>query len=138
MKSTRYFLALVAAVLTLVVVPAAFAQQVDDRLADDQYNFATQLFGRKLYELAIQQYEKFAADYPKHPNVPRARIRVGESYLRLNKYQQAAEAYQKVLADAPQSNFRLEVLVGLGLAEFNLGVAEENTGHSQKFDQAVA
>src|SRR5438874_6574812 len=86
--------------LVALAAPAAFAQkQIDDRLADDQYNFATQLFGKKLYELAIQQYEQFAASYPKHPNVMRAQIRVGESYLRLNKFQQAANAYSKVLTE---------------------------------------
>src|SRR5205823_2655733 len=134
MRLITRILALVVVVAAFAAATAAFAQQpIDDRLADDQYNFATQLFGKKLYELAIQQYEKFAADYPKHANVTRARIRIGESYLRLNKFQQAADAYTKVLAEQPQSNFRLEVLVGLGLADFNLGA-----DNPVKYDEAVA
>ena len=108
MKVTMRFWFLFAAALALLGGPLAHAQKLEDRMAEDQYNFATELFGKKLYELAIQQYEKFAADYPKHANVVRARIRIGESYLRLNKFQQAADAYSKVLTDQPQSNFRLE------------------------------
>src|SRR5262249_11780840 len=106
--------------LGLLSAPLASAQRADDRLADDQYNFATQLYGKKLYELALQQYERFVVDYPKHPNVTRARIRIGESNLRLNRNEQAAAAFGSLLAENPATNFRLEALVGLGLARFNL------------------
>src|SRR5262245_6110016 len=112
--------ALLAAFLVLACAPLALAQKVEDRVADDQYNFATELFGKKLYELAIQQYEKFIEAYPMHPNAFRARIRVGESYLRLGKNEQAAGAYEKALSERPDSNFRPEILVGIGLARYNL------------------
>jgi TolA-binding protein len=109
-----------AVLISLLALPVAFAQKAEDRAAEDQYNFATELFGKKLYELAIQQYEKFAVEHPNHPNIVRARIRIGESYLRLDKNEQAVAAYEKVLAEKPDSNFRLEVLVGIGLANYNL------------------
>lgn len=123
MKGTgRYSrLAALLAALFLIAAPGGFAQRAEDRLADDQYNFATQLFGKKLYELAIQQYEKFVADYPRHQKVNQARVRVGESYLRLNRFPQAADAFSRVLAENPENNFRLEVLVGLGVARFHMG-----------------
>src|SRR5262249_17338455 len=120
MKVTMRIWILVAAALALLGGPLAHAQKVEDRMAEDQYNFATELFGKKLYELAIQQYEKFVTDFPGNPKVSSAQIRIGESYLRLDKNQQAVQAYEKVLATNPDNNFRLEVLVGLGLANYNL------------------
>ncbi len=116
----RFRSLLVAAILAVTSSGLAFGQGATDPQADDQYNFATQLFGQKLYELAIQQYEKFVADYPKHPNVHRARIRIGESYLRSNQHARAVQAFERVLGDRPDNNFRLECLVGLGLAQHNL------------------
>ncbi len=113
----------------------AVGQRVDDRRAEDQYNFATELFGKKFYELAVQQYEKFVADHPAHPNVERAWIRIGESYLRLKKNDQALAAYTKVLAEKPESKFRLEILLGIGLANYNLnqfGKAAEALAEAQK------
>ena len=40
-----------AVLISLLALPVAFAQKAEDRAAEDQYNFATELFGKKLYEL---------------------------------------------------------------------------------------
>jgi cellulose synthase operon protein C len=87
--------------------------------AEDQYLFATELFGKKMYQLAVQQYEKFAASFPQHPKAFQARLRIGEAYFRLDQYDKAVAAYEKALAMQPESNFRAEALVGMGLALFN-------------------
>jgi TolA-binding protein len=87
--------------------------------AEDQYLFATELFGKKMYQLAVQQYEKFAASFPQHPKAFQARLRIGEALFRLNQYDKAVAAYEKALAMQPESNFRAEALVGMGLALFN-------------------
>jgi TolA-binding protein len=87
--------------------------------AEDQYLFATELFGKKMYQLAVQQYEKFVESYPEHPKAFQARLRIGEALFRLGQYDQSVGAYEKALALQPDSNFRAEALVGMGLALFN-------------------
>jgi len=87
--------------------------------AEDQYLFATELFGKKMYELAVQQYERFVTQFPQHPKAFQARLRIGESLFRLNQYDRAVAAYEKALALQPESSFRGEALVGMGLALFN-------------------
>ena len=87
--------------------------------AEDQYLFATELFGKKMYELAVQQYEKFVNQFPQHPKAFQARLRIGESLFRLNQYDRAVAAYEKALALQPNSSFRADALVGMGLALFN-------------------
>ena len=99
--------------------PAAGSQAGASNEAEDQYLFATELFGKKMYELAVQQYEKFLAGFPRHPKAFQARLRVGEALFRLNKYDQSVAAYEKALALEPASKFRGEALVGMGLALFN-------------------
>lgn len=87
--------------------------------ADDQYLFATELFGKQMYELAIQQYERFVGDYPGHPKAFQARLRMAEANLRLGRHERAIKAYETALATRPDTAFRGEALVGLGIALFN-------------------
>src|SRR5215218_4070652 len=61
--------------------------------AEDQYLFATELFGKKMYQLAVQQYEKFVTGFPQHPKAFQARLRIGEAYFRLDQYDRAVAAY---------------------------------------------
>src|SRR5258707_10770206 len=42
--------------------------------AEDQYLFANDLFNKKMYELAAQQYEKFVTSFPEHPKAFQARL----------------------------------------------------------------
>jgi TolA-binding protein len=99
--------------------PAAGHSVGSSNEAEDQYLFATELFGKKMYELAVQQYEKFLSAFPQHPKAFQARLRIGEALFRLGKYDQSVAAYQKALAMDPETKFRAEALVGMGLALFN-------------------
>jgi TolA-binding protein len=105
--------------LTLACFAPSARTQGQANEAEDQYIFATELFGKKMYQLAVQQYEKFVTGFPQHPKVFQARLRIGESYFRLSQYDRAVAAYEKALALQPESNFRAEALVGMGLALFN-------------------
>jgi TolA-binding protein len=99
-------------------VPESRAQSAASD-ADDQYLFATELFGKKMYELAIQQYEKFLAEHRGHAKAFQARLRVAEANLRLGRNDRAIKAYEAALATRPDTAFRGEALVGLGVALFN-------------------
>lgn len=107
---------------------AVHAQGQNPSMADDQYLFANELFDRKLYELAIQEYEKFVQEYPQHKNVHQARLRIGEAYLRLRRYPESIAAYQRALEAKPDSKFRGHALVGMGLAYF----------YSNQFEKGIA
>src|SRR5215212_10083904 len=107
---------------TAEIAPSAAANaggSTSSNEAEDQYLFATELFGKKMYELAVQQYEKFVNSFPQHPKAFQARLRIGEALFRLQQYDRSIAAYEKALALQPESNFRAEALVGMGLALFN-------------------
>lgn len=99
--------------------PARLGSIASASEAEDQYLFATELFGKKMYQLAVQQYEKFIVIFPQHPKAFQARLRIGEALFRLGQYDRAVAAYEKALALQPETNFKAEALVGLGLALFN-------------------
>src|SRR5262249_36752715 len=81
----------------------------------EQLNYANGLFARKLYDLAIPEYEKFLGLYPNSPNRPAALFYLGEAYRALNRTTPARTSFQTVI-----SNFPDDELVGpasYGLAE---------------------
>jgi TolA-binding protein len=95
------------------------ASAASSEAAEDQYLFATELFGKKMYALAVQQYEAFLREHPGHPKAFQARLRVGEGYLRLKQVEKSIRAYEAALATKPDSQFRGELLVGLGVALYH-------------------
>ena len=62
-----------------------------------QLNYANGLFGRKLYDLAIPEYEKFLGLYPKSPDRATAFFYLGEAYRALNRIAAARTSFQSVL-----------------------------------------
>jgi TolA-binding protein len=72
-----------------------------------------------MYALAVQQYEAFLREHPRHPKAFQARLRVGEGYLRLKQMEKSIKAYEAALATKPDTQFRGEVLVGLGVALYH-------------------
>jgi len=81
----------------------------------EQLNYANGLFARKLYDLAVPEYEKFLGLYPNSPNRPAALFYLGEAYRALNRTTPARTTFQTII-----SNFPDDELVGpasYGLAE---------------------
>jgi TolA-binding protein len=67
----------------------------------EQLNYANGLFSRKLYDLAIPEYEKFLGLYPNSPNRPAALFYLGEAYRALNRTTPARTSFQNVIKDFP-------------------------------------
>src|SRR5689334_13035802 len=67
----------------------------------EQLNYANGLFSRKLYDLAIPEYEKFLGLYPSSPNRPAALFYLGEAYRALNRTTPARTSFQSVIKDFP-------------------------------------
>jgi TolA-binding protein len=81
--------------------PKRDAQGSDQR----QLEYANGLFARKLYDLAIPEYQKYLEDYPGRAGRANAYFSLGECYRNLNRVSNAHTNLQKVLNDYGESEF---------------------------------
>src|SRR5438128_7807738 len=81
--------------------PAAETEAPDRR----QLEYANALFTRKMYDLAIPEYQKYLDNYPGEPGRPNAYFSLGECFRNLNKTSSARTNFQKVLNDYGESDF---------------------------------
>src|SRR5438552_16008769 len=81
--------------------PAAETEQPEKR----QLEYANALFTRKLYDLAIPEYQKYLDDYPGASGRPNAYFSLGECLRNLNKSSSARTNFQRVLNDYAESDF---------------------------------
>lgn len=70
-----------------------------------QLEYANGLFARKLYDLAIPEYQKYLEDYPGRSGRANAYFSLGECYRNLNRVSNARTNLQKVLNDFADSEF---------------------------------
>src|SRR5437773_8131990 len=82
--------------------PAARESDAPDRR---QLDYANALFTRKLYDLAIPEYQKYLDDYPGLSGRANAYFSLGECYRNLNRLSSARTNFQKVLNDYGDSEF---------------------------------
>jgi len=81
--------------------PAAETERPEKR----QLEYANALFTRKLYDLAIPEYQKYLDDYPGASGRPNAYFSLGECFRNLNKPSSARTNFQRVLNDYGESEF---------------------------------
>src|ERR1700720_217441 len=81
--------------------PAAETEQPERR----QLEYANALFTRKLYDLAIPEYQKYLDDYPGASGRSNAYFSLGECFRNLNKSSSARTNFQRVLNDYAESDF---------------------------------
>ena len=81
--------------------PAREAEGADQR----QLDYANGLFARKLYDLAIPEYQKYLDDYPGRAGRANAYFSLGECYRNLHRESNAHTNLQKVLNDYDDSEF---------------------------------
>ncbi len=81
--------------------PASETERSDQR----QLDYANALFTRKLYDLAIPEYQKYLDDYPGRPGRANAYFSLGECYRNLNRVSSARTNLQKVLNDYGDGEF---------------------------------
>src|SRR5438132_681865 len=81
--------------------PAAETEQPEKR----QLEYANALFTRKLYDLAIPEYQKYLDDYPGASGRPNAYFSLGECYRNLGKPSTARTNFQRILNDYGESEF---------------------------------
>jgi TolA-binding protein len=81
--------------------PTAETEAPDRR----QLGYANALFTRKLYDLAIPEYQKYLDDYPGGAGRANAYFSLGECYRNLSKPSSARTNFQRVLNDYGESEF---------------------------------
>src|SRR5436309_2382230 len=81
--------------------PARETERSDQR----QLDYANALFTRKLYDLAVPEYQKYLDDYPGSRGRANAYFSLGECYRNLNKPSSARTNFQKVLNEYDNSEF---------------------------------
>src|SRR5204862_2318562 len=81
--------------------PKGNTERADQR----QLEYANGLFTRKLYDLAIPEYQKYLEDYPGRPGRANAYFSLGECYRNLNRVSSARTNFQRVLNDYGDSEF---------------------------------
>src|SRR5436190_7324189 len=82
--------------------PAAQENEAPDRR---QLDYANALFTRKLYDLAVPEYQKYLDDYPGLAGRANADFSLAECYRNLNRASSARTNFQKVLNDYGDSEF---------------------------------
>lgn len=70
-----------------------------------QLDYATALFGRKLYDLAVPEFEKFVTNFPDAPGRASAFFYLGECYRSLGKTAATRSSFQTVLDQYGDSEF---------------------------------
>jgi TolA-binding protein len=76
-----------------------------EEAAQRQLDYANGLFTRKLYDLAVPEYQKYLDDYPGRSGRANAYFSLGECYRNLNRTSNARTNLQKVLNDYGDSEF---------------------------------
>jgi TolA-binding protein len=94
--------------------PAAEGGQPEKR----QLEYANALFTRKIYDLAIPEYQKYIEDYPAASGRANAYFSLGECYRNLNKPSTARTNFQKVFNDYGESEFAGPAAYALGEMAF--------------------
>src|SRR5436190_8945722 len=102
------------------------SQHEGENAAQRQLDYANGLFTRKLYDLAIPEYQKYLEDYPGRPGRANAYFSLGECYRNLNRASSARTNLQKVLNDYGDSEFAgpaAYALAEIAFAEKDYGAA---------------
>jgi TolA-binding protein len=83
-------------------------------------------------DLAMKEYIEYAKCYHDTENAPVALYKVGQMYLDVGQYDQAAEAFDAVLEQFPENNTRHEAMYFKGVAQMKGG---HNTDAGTTFRQ---
>ena len=84
-----------------------------------QLEYANALFSRKMYDLAVPEYQKYLSDYPSGAGRANAYFGLGESYRLLGKSGSAHINFQKVIDDYGDSEFAGPAAYALGVLAFS-------------------
>ena len=118
-----------------------FTQRTDD-IVEREYNIAEKLYqGEKtkflgvsfkaLPEQTIEVYKKVVSNAPYSSYAPLAQFRIGELYKKIEFYNEAREAFEKIVEDYPDSGIATE-------AKFQMALCASIASGGIAYDQTLA
>ncbi|MEQ8762430.1 MAG: tetratricopeptide repeat protein [Planctomycetota bacterium] len=105
----------------LLLVPGQAAPQNQPDPALEAYQFASGLYGEKLYELAAKEYERYLERFDDHEKVPDALLRLGDCYLELGVYDKSVRTLERLTQRHSRFKDLPEALYRLGRSRLELG-----------------
>ena len=89
-----------------------------------------------VYELAVDEWEKFLKNFPDDPLASQAQFFAGVCYLSMKdkQYEKARDAFQKVVTKYPKFEQLDKAYFNLGLSAYNLAQAGKAEMHAQAAD----
>ena len=108
-----------AMAITAVLIPPVMAGAAETHVieADRQFSFAEALFAEGDYYRAISEYKRFIYFFPEKRLVETCNYRIGESYYRAKKWQEAREAFTIFIIKYPTSPMIPGALYFKGMTE---------------------
>ena len=100
----------------------------------DAANFQNQ----KLYDIAIEEWEKFLAKYPDDPLVSKAQQYLGVCHLQLKDYAKASLAFETVLKKYPNFENLEQTYLNLGSCHYSQALVEKKSELRGKLYQQAA
>ena len=95
------------------------------------FESADRYFHEKDYDKALEIYQAYLRQYPDHPLVPAAKLKIGDIYAALGKIQEAREAYNVLIVQYPDSTVAVNAKLGL------LEILYQEGEHSEVLHQAA-
>ncbi len=118
-------------VLTLLLVCASSLASAGP--ADDQYDVATGHYSRKLWKLAVDEFEVFLEKYPDDPRAADCIFALAEALLQAGDTEQAESRFREYLKQAPKGKYAGRALFRAGEAAYLLGKAKEAQADLTRF-----
>lgn len=84
------------------------------RVITSKKDYADSFYSRKMYDLAVPEYERFLSETPQSPERASAWFRLAESYRNLKNLQESRAAYERLLRESKKGEFA-------GAAAYRLG-----------------
>ena len=113
---------LVIAACTAPLATAADSPEEAIRKFADAANFQN----NGAYDLALEEWGKFLAKFPKDPLVPKAQHHQGVCYLQLKKYDEAATAFDAVIKKHPKFELIDDAYINLGWCRYSIAQAKQD------------
>ena len=120
--SIHPWLIVCAMAITAFLIAPDMAGATDTHIieADSQFSFAEALFTEGDYYRAISEYKRFTYFFPENKLVETCNYRIGESYYRAKRWQEACEAFTTFTIKYPASQMIPGALYLKGMAKKQL------------------
>jgi tetratricopeptide (TPR) repeat protein len=109
---------LITALLLAPDAAGAADTQIDN--ADRQFSFAETLFAEGDYYRAISEYKRYAFFFPDNKLVEKCAYRIGESYYKAKRWQEALQTFTSFIMKYPGSPMMTGAMYHKGMAEEQL------------------